>query len=266
MITSLIGFFKNTGISSSLLYRNLILNILTYIISLTEEEKAVKIQGGEAEDFLNSLNFIIEYLNDTAEDKNTLSNIQSIAQQDEDFQEEVNDNSELSEDLSIDKTDDNLIYDNVLLDGISKFEKKTNIIDLEHNSNSATLSKLKKQLNQYENLLAAGGSRDNSIFSNDVLSTIANEKLLLKMQLFSEKERKHYENIIYYYVFLNSFKSAYTYLTKIQSYFSNFKANDDFYQTQLAKFFKEIELVTALMTTYSQNRFSTNQILKSIDL
>ena len=37
--------------------------------------------------------------------------------------------SELSEDLSIDKTDDNLIYDNVLLDGISKFEKKTNIID-----------------------------------------------------------------------------------------------------------------------------------------
>ena len=266
MITSLIGFFKNTGISSSLLYRNLILNILTYIISLTEEEKAVKIQGGEAEDFLNSLNFIIEYLNDTAEDKNTLSNIQSIAQQDEDFQEEVNDNSELSEDLSIDKTDDNLIYDNVLLDGISKFEKKTNIIDLEHNSNSATLSKLKKQLNQYENLLAAGGSRDDSIFSNDVLSTIANEKLLLKMQLFSEKERKHYENIIYYYVFLNSFKSAYTYLTKIQSYFSNFKANDDFYQTQLAKFFKEIELVTALMTTYSQNRFSTNQILKSIDI
>ena len=266
MITSLIGFFKNTGISSSLLYRNLILNILTYIISLTEEEKAVKIQGGEAEDFLNSLNFIIEYLNDTAEDKNTLSNIQSIAQQDEDFQEEVNDNSELSEDLSIDKTDDNLIYDNVLLDGISKFEKKTNIIDLEHNSNSATLSKLKKQLNQYENLLAAGGSRDDSIFSNDVLSTIANDKLLLKMQLFSEKERKHYENIIYYYVFLNSFKSAYTYLTKIQSYFSNFKANDDFYQTQLAKFFKEIELVTALMTTYSQNRFSTNQILKSIDI
>ena len=45
--------------------------IVNHTVELTEEEKAAKIQGTEAEDFLNSLNFIIEYLTDTAEDKNT---------------------------------------------------------------------------------------------------------------------------------------------------------------------------------------------------
>ena len=257
MITTLIGFFKDTGISSTLLYKNLILNIVSFVVSFDEEQKTEKLEGKEAEDFLNSLNFIIEYLQDF--------NLEQISSPEETVKHRsVDDENNLSMDITNDKTDNQLITDFAFFEGLDRFEKKKGL-DID-NSNLNAVSALKKQLNIYQNLLLMGGKRNETLFGNDLLSQIANDKNITKMRLLTESERHNYENIIYFYVFLNSYRSAYSYLINIQNYFSSFKNNDQTYQMQLAKFYKQIELMVALLTTYNKDKFPNSEILKNIDI
>ena len=284
MINRLITFFKETKISSSLLYQNLILNIIKQIsimnkeIEAKEKEKKTlnyrkeiedirkKIGLENLENYINVLNFIIEYLKSEnelyQENEIKIHNDKLLNFNIEKIEKNNNNKSDISEDEIIDKTDEATINNCLIGDILQKYdfkmgndeseEKSLNIIQL--------YEKYEFKLNNEFNR----GDREN-IFGRLIFQEIANKNELINIQICSPPKKIYFRDITFIYIFLNIFRETYINLKECKSYFPSIMEKND-YKLYHEKFFKEIELLNTLISTYNINQYKYNHLLKSCDV
>ena len=284
MINRLITFFKETKISSSLLYQNLILNIIKQISTMNKEieekEKGKKTENYKNEieeirrkiglenldNYINILNFIIEYLKSESalykEKQIQINNEQLLNCNIDKIKKNINDKSELSDDEIIDKTDEATINNYLIGDILQKYDFK--IVNDDSDEKLLDILQLYEKYEFKLNNEFSKGDREN-IFGRPIFKEIANKNELVNIQICSPQKKKYFMDITFIYIFLNIFRETYHNLKDCKMYFPSIMEKKD-YKLYHQKFFKEIELLNTLISTFNVNQYKYNNLLTSCDV
>ena len=284
MINRLINFFKETKISSSLLYQNLILNIIKQISTMNKEieekEKGKKTENYKNEieeirrkiglenldNYINVLNFIIEYLKSESElykEKQIKINNDKLLNFDIDrIKKNNNDKSEISDDENIDKTDEATINNYLIGDILQKYDFK-----IGKEESDEKLLDILQLYEKYEfklNNEFSKGDKEN-IFGRPIFKEMVNKNELVNIQICSEPKKQYFMDITFIYIFLNIFRETFHNLKECKLYFPSIMEKKN-YKLYHQKFFKEIELLNTLISTFNVNQYKYNHLLTSCDV
>ena len=281
MNNKLVSFFKETEISSYLLYQNLILNIIKNLAKKNEEidkiEKRRRERNGQyigkirkesnLKGYVDLLDFIIEYLkseNEIYKEKKSQLNEETFNQNNENNDNNDDKKSVISEDGNIDKTDEATINSYIIGEkNLGNFE-----LQIGNDSNE----KILKILDIYENYEYKLNSEytigeKGNIFGRPLFEEIANKHQLVDIKICSNQKKNQFKDITFIYIFLNILREAYNNIKDCKIYFpSIMEKEEEEYKLYHKKFFKEIELLNTLISTFNVEQYKYNSLLIECDV
>jgi hypothetical protein len=216
MNNKLVSFFKETEISSYLLYQNLILNIIKNLAKKNEEidkiEKRRRERNGQyigkirkesnLKGYVDLLDFIIEYLkseNEIYKEKKSQLNEETFNQNNENNGNNDDKKSVISEDGNIDKTDEATINSYIIGEkNLGNFE-----LQIGNDSNE----KILKILDIYENYEYKLNSEytigeKGNIFGRPLFEEIANKHQLVDIKICSNQKKINLKILLLFIFFL----------------------------------------------------------------